>query len=151
MKDSQPKLVMRDRTRFLLAVMGQLVGNAHISFEGDLRNTRLNRMSGASEEETSILKRNTTWPKQDFVVLPLVLAMGKQLLSALGGALPNSVIHIQIEKDNVLEFGAYDNFYPESLFFGKSLSKTFLDSLVLLGVLKLEEVDRRSLRKRPTA
>ncbi|MGH9743729.1 MAG: hypothetical protein ACRD51_15400 [Candidatus Acidiferrum sp.] len=142
MKDSQLKLHVRDRTRFLLAVMEQLAGNARISFEGNLRNTRLTSMPGASEEETRILKRNTTWPKQDFVVLPLVPAMSKPLLSALGGALPNSVLHIQIEKDNVLEFGAYDNFYPESRFFGKALSKIFLDSLVSQGILRLQAKNR---------
>jgi hypothetical protein len=142
MGDKQAHWVVRDRTHFLLAVMEQLVGNAHISFEGDLRNTRLLQMSGASEEETSILKRNTTWPEQDFVVLPLVPAMSKPLLSALGGALPNSVLHIQIEKDHVLEFGAYDNFYPECLFFGKGLSKDFLDSLVSQGIMKPEATRR---------
>jgi hypothetical protein len=119
--------------------MEQLAGNARISFEGNLCNTRLASMPGASEEETSILKRNTTWPRQDFVVLPLVPAMSKPLLSVLGGALPNSVLHIQIEKNNVLEFGAYDNFYPECLFLGKGLSKDFLDSLISLGVLKPED------------
>jgi hypothetical protein len=133
-ENPQPKLVVRDRTGLLLAIAEQLAGNARISFEGDLSNTRLTKMSGASEEETAILKRNTTWPKQDFVVLPLVPAMSKPLLSALGGALPSGVIHIQIEKDNVTEFAAYDNF--QLLFFGKGLSKHFLDSLVSLGVLK---------------
>jgi hypothetical protein len=140
MENPQPKLVVRDRTGLLLAVAEQLAGNARISFEGDLRNTRLNKLSGASEEETTILKRNTTWPKQDFVVLPLLPAMSKPLLSALGGALPNSVIHVQIEKDNVTEFAAYDNF--QHSFFGKGLSKHFLDSLVSLGVLKPEGTRR---------
>lgn len=140
MSDSQPKLVVRDRTRLLLAVIEQLAGNAHISFEGDLRNTRLTAMSGASEEETSILKRNTTWPKQDFVVLPLVPAMSKPLLSTLGGALPNSVIHVQIEKDSVSEFAAYDNF--QHLVLGKGLSKDFLDSLVSQGIMKPDATRR---------
>jgi hypothetical protein len=105
--------------------MEELAGNAHISFEGDLGSSKLTSISGASGEETSLLKRNTIWPKQDFVVLPLEPAMGKPILSALGGSIPKSVRHIQIEKSGVLEFGAFDNFYPECLFLGKALSKTF--------------------------
>jgi hypothetical protein len=123
--------------------MEELAGNAHISFEGNLRNTRLTRIPGACEEETPTLKRNTIWPKQDFVVLPLEPAMSKAMLSALGGALPNSILHVQIEKNDVREFGAYDNLYPESLFFGKALSKGFLDSLVSQGLLKPEAKRRR--------
>jgi hypothetical protein len=32
-------------------------------------------VAGASSDETQVLKRNTLWPKQDFVVLPLEAEM----------------------------------------------------------------------------
>jgi hypothetical protein len=50
---------------------GRISGNAHMSFEGRLNHLRLASIPGASEEETFVLKRNTIWPKQDFIVVPL--------------------------------------------------------------------------------
>jgi hypothetical protein len=142
MGTSQPCWAVRYKNRFLLAVMKELAGNAHISFEGNLGSSKLTSISGASEKETSVLKRNTIWPKQDFVVLPLERAMSRPILSALGGSIPKSVLHIQIEKAGVFEFGAFDNFHPECLFFGEGLSKDFLDSLVSQGLLKPQAKSR---------
>jgi hypothetical protein len=62
---------IRDKRRFLIAAMRELAGTACISFEGDLSATAVAHLAGASADETEILKRNTLWPKQDFVVLPL--------------------------------------------------------------------------------
>ena len=42
-----------------------------------------------------------------------------EILKAMGGLVPRSVIHVQIEKAGRLEFGAYDNFSPDCLFFGR--------------------------------
>jgi len=61
--------------------------------------------------------------------------MGQKILSAISGAVPQRIIHIQIEKDGVLQFGAYDNFDPECLFFGAALDQEFVDSLVSEGIL----------------
>ncbi len=128
--------LVRDKRRFLLAIMEELAGNAHVSFEGDLRNLRLSSLPGASEAETASLKRNTLWPKQEFVVLPLEPSTSKTILSAIGGTVPGSIIHVQIEKDGVLEFGAYDNFHPECIYFGGGLRQEFLESMVSQGLLK---------------
>ena len=62
---------VQDKRRLLLAMMEELAGDAHISFEGDFRGLPLLSTLGASQEETRALKRATVWPKQDFVVLPL--------------------------------------------------------------------------------
>jgi hypothetical protein len=59
------------------------------------------------------------WPKQDFVVVPLEPSMAQKIMVAMGGAFPGPIIHIQIEKDGELPFGAYDNFYPECIYFVK--------------------------------
>ncbi len=58
---------VRDKRRFLVAAMEELAGAARISFEGDLSATNVSKLNGASGEETQVLKRNTLWPKQDFV------------------------------------------------------------------------------------
>src|SRR5215469_3287046 len=97
-----------DKRRFLLALMEELAGDAHVSFEGDLRKTSLLTMPGASEEPTAALKRNTTWPKQDFAIVPLEPSMSNNIMAAIGGTVPGAILHIQIEKDGQLQFGAYD-------------------------------------------
>ena len=105
--------------------MEQLAGDAHISFEGDLSSFRLSKIPGTSEEETAALKRNTLRPVQEFVVVPLERSLIADILRAIGGAVPRKILHIQIEKHGVLEFGAYDNFSPHCLFFGPAIERVF--------------------------
>ncbi len=128
--------LVRDKRRLLLAMMEELTGEAHISFEGDLRGLRLLSTSGASQEETFALKRNTLQPKQDFVVLPLEPSMSKTIVSSIGGTIPSAIIHIQIEKNGLLQFAAYDNFHPQCIVFGTGVKPAVLDSLVSQGITR---------------
>jgi hypothetical protein len=125
-----------DKQRLFRLVLEELAGDAHISFEGELRGLRLLSIPGGSEEETDSLKRNTSWPKQDFVVVPLEADSSGAILSAIGGALLRKIIHVQIEKAGVLEFGAYDQFQPGCIYFGGALNPQILEVLVSQGVLK---------------
>jgi hypothetical protein len=93
--------LVRDKRRLLVRMMEQLAGNAHISFEGDLKALHLSRIPGASNEETEVLKRNTLSPKQVFVVLPLETSSTKTIIAAIGGTIPSAIIHVQIEKGGV--------------------------------------------------
>lgn len=137
MKNTGACWLVCDKRSFLLAIMKELAGNAHMSFEGSVSGLRLASIPGASEEETIALKRNTIWPKQDFVVVALEPSSENAILSAIGGTLPRSTIHIQIEKAGILEFGAYDNFYPGCIFFGSAVPQTLLESLMSKRILKL--------------
>jgi hypothetical protein len=94
----------------LLALMEALAGDAHLSFEGDLHGFRLREIAGAIDQETATLKRNTRWPDQDFVVVPLEPATVRPVFSAIGGNVPRRILHVQIEKGGKLAFGAYDRF-----------------------------------------
>jgi hypothetical protein len=127
---------VRDKRRLLLAMMEELAGDAHISFGGDLRGLKLLGMSGASEEPTTALKRNTIWPKQDFIVLPLEQSMSKSIISAVGGTVPEAIIHIQIEKGGLIQFGAYDNFHPQCIFFGSAVKDGVIESLVSQNIMR---------------
>jgi hypothetical protein len=133
MKDTGACWLVRDKRSFVLAIMKELARNAHMSFEGSLGRLRLASIPGASEEETLALKRNTIRPKQDFIVVPLEPSSEKTILSAIGGTLPRSIIHIQIEKAGILEFGAYDNFYPECIFLEAQYPRRSLSHLCLRG------------------
>jgi len=44
--------------------------------------------------------------------------MDRQIIYAICGTIPGAIIHIQIEKDGQVRFGAYGNFYPESIYLG---------------------------------
>jgi hypothetical protein len=127
---------VQDKRRLLLALMEELAGGAHVSFEGDLKGLTLLSIPGASGEPTAALKRNTLWPKQDFVVVPLEASMGKKIIAAIGGTVPGAIIHVQIEKDGQLQFGAYDNFHPQCIFFGTGVKQAFLESLVSQGIVR---------------
>jgi len=137
---SAAKWKVRDKPGLLLAILEKLGGNVHMSFEGDLRGFGLDKFPGASDKETPILKRNTIAPRQDFLVVPLESSMAHNIFPALSGAVPQRIIHIQLEKDGVLQFGAYDNFDPACLFWGPALDQDFVESLVSQGILMLDRV-----------
>jgi hypothetical protein len=73
---------VRDKRRLLAAALAELAGAAQVSFEGDLHSTSLLDVAGASGDETRVLKRNTLWSKQDFVVLPLEAEMAGPIMAA---------------------------------------------------------------------
>lgn len=116
--------------------MEELAGNAHVSFEGELDRLKLLNVAGASQEPTDVLKRNILWPKQDFVIIPLEPHMSRSVTSAIGGTVPNAIIHIQIEKDGLLQFGAYDSFHPESIVFGPAVTPKIVELLVRQKIIR---------------
>lgn len=126
---------VKDKRRLLLAVMNALAGDSHVSFEGDLRGFPLGHITGASDQETAILKRNTLWPRQDFIVVPLEQGTEGTLLRAIGNCVPRRIIHIQIEKAGLLQFAAYDRFGPGSVVFGPGVSPKLLQVLVADNIL----------------
>jgi hypothetical protein len=132
------RLKILDKRRFFREAMTELAGSAYVSFEGNLSSLSLSKIRGASGEETSTLKRNTIWPKQDFIVLPLEAELTKEISSAIGGTIPKAILHIQIEKRGKLELGIYDNFQHVGC--GEALEAKFLEQLQSDGIVKLNEV-----------
>jgi hypothetical protein len=126
---------VRDKRRFLMAAMEELAGNAHISFEGNLSALGMVHLPGATDEETPVLRRNTLRPRQDFVILPLETDFIPGIGAAIGGTLPRSIIHIQIEKMGRLELGLYDNFNVRGIFFGPALAPIFVGRMQTNGLL----------------
>jgi len=120
-----------------MAALRELAGSAFVSFEGDLSGTALIGATSASDDQTKALKRNTLWPKQDFVVLPLEAETVGSIMTAVGGTVPRSILHIQVEKDGRLELGLYDNFAPRGMFFGSAVTPQFIETLQNENVLSL--------------
>jgi len=135
---------VRDKVRFLTAMMDELAGDAHVSFEGDLRRLNFSTLAGVSDQPSSVLKRNTIWPKQDFIIVPLEPSMGTRVIAALGGVIPRAIIHIQIEKSGRLEFGAYDNFHPECIFFGSAVREAVIERLASQEIIRPDKGHRKS-------
>jgi hypothetical protein len=135
-------LNVRDKSGIMHVVMGALAGEAHISFEGDLSRCRgLLEFAGASTEQTPILKRNTTHPILDFVVVPLEVGTVGPILKEVGagGRLVHDIIHIQIEKQGVLQFGSYDNFHPDGCVVWFGVDELSLQDLKAKGILRSYE------------
>ena len=126
---------VRDKRKFLIAAMAELAGDAHLSLEGDLSATQVLDLAGASGNETAVLKRSTTWPVQDFVVLPLETDLITTIVASIGGTVPRGVLHFQIEKRGQLQLGLYDGFRPAASFFGPRLTPEFFAKLEAEGVL----------------
>jgi hypothetical protein len=142
-------VVARDKPGFLIAMMKALVGNAHISFEGDLSRCEFPGEVPKRSTETSVLKRQTSQPVQDFVVLPLEPETIRPILDVV---LPDrrfmtDIIHIQIEKDGKIEFGAYDNFHPECIVCFLGVGTNLLDQLKEKGVIRSWTVPHEGARR----
>ena len=129
-------LDVKDEAGLLIAVMKNLMGNAHISFEGNLSDYNFNQIPGASKKELGQIKRCTLFPKEDFIVLPLETET-IDIISAKVSKNDRAreyIIHCQIEKNGRLEFGTYDNF--SDIFTGPAISREFLERLLSKGILE---------------
>jgi hypothetical protein len=131
-----PRWRIRNKSRFLEAVLTELAGDARVSFEGSLENTRLMGLDGATTNETAALKRNTTWPVQDFVIVPLGADRIDGILRAIGMTISRTILHIQVERAGKLEFGLYDNPSSGMPFLGSAFSAEFVKGLESLGIVE---------------
>jgi hypothetical protein len=113
--------------------------HARISFEGRLSGTELAKIADASLDETEVLKRNTTSPRMDFVVLPLtpgtVPEIEKAIVSKVAFKNSAGIIHVQIETNNSLAFVACDHFHKDCVWVSEAIPPTFLAELVKSQVL----------------
>ena len=86
-------LHVRDRHTLLRIVGGVLAADGvALSLEGDLSHHRFPRELHPRFEPAGLFTRNTTWPVQDFVILPLTPITARQTLRAAlpGGHLPEA-------------------------------------------------------------
>ena len=135
----------KNRPQLLFAMMHELAGgNAWISFEGRLIHTDLMKVEGVTFEETEFLRRGTTAPKLDFLILPMTRdslpAIEKAILSKISFHSTEGIVHVQIEKDGTMVFAAYDNFSESCTWVSSGFPVALLDELVARKVLKSYEV-----------
>ena len=131
-------LVARDKPGLLTHMMRLLAGDARISFEGDLSRCNFPESVPHISEQQSILKRQTITPDLDFISLALEPETIRPILDIV---LPerrylDDIIHIQIEKHRVLQFGSYDQFHHECIVCFLGVPTDFLNELKQKGILK---------------
>jgi hypothetical protein len=124
-------LVARDKPALLSQMMRFLAGDAHISFEGDLSKCDFAVSIPRLPEEQSILRRHTSIPKQDFLILALEHQTIRPILDSIltEDRYMKDIIHIQIEKRGELQFGSYDQFHHECIVCFLGVPTKFLDDL----------------------
>jgi len=134
------RLHTKHKPELLVAMMRTLVDDdAIISLEGQLSHTELATIPVAVFTETQVLKRNTTSPRMDFVILPLVpttvAAIEKAVVSKVAFNGYAGIVHVQIEKQGHLAFAAYDQFHQDCVWVSSDVSASVLADLVEKQVL----------------
>jgi hypothetical protein len=125
----------RDKPALLFAMMRKFASEeSRIAFEGNLSSTELFGLEGASFDEQGMLRRATVAPKLDFVVLPLrasrVPEVEKAIRSKIAFARYKGIVHVQIQVNGKIVFGAYDNFGRETVVVDGTVSTDLLEELV---------------------
>jgi len=138
MSEQSFHIAPRDKPGLLAAMMREFAGDACISFEGDLHRIDWTGISAIEEVETS-LRRQTSDPILDFVILPLTPETRPliwEAVSKVDHLADDGIIHTQIEKDGRLAFGAYDNFHPDCVWAGHAVPRSLLQGLKESGVIR---------------
>jgi hypothetical protein len=131
-------IVARDKPGLLIAMMKELVGESHISFEGDLTGMDWSGLDFVAESE-SCLERQTSMPKLDLVIFALTektLPIIWQALRTPDNLAGGAIVHVQIAKHCRLAFSAYDNFHPDCVGASGAVPLTVLESLHNSGVIR---------------
>jgi len=127
------RLETKDRPGLLFAMMQVLAGDeSRISFEGKLSHTELVKFDGVSEEEDSVLKRGTLWPKLDFLILSMTTENLPIITKAIRSKIAfgdRGIIHVQIARHGKMAFAAYDCFHRDCVVAYSGVSIELLDQL----------------------
>jgi hypothetical protein len=131
------RLVVKHKLKLMEIMIDLFCCDTLISFEGELSQADLRGIPVISREPTSVLKRNTIWPKSDFIIIPITCEtkdiIKKHLLPRMGIA--TRVNHIQIERQGVLVFSACDNFDEDCVWVTLNANEKLFKTLVEQGIL----------------
>ncbi len=122
---------------FISAVLRALKGPASLSLEGDLSQADFQGITYDWDHPTSILSRNTIWPVQDFVIVPLTNESVELLITRVlpHVGLRTRVLHLLIERNAQLFFAAYDQFAPDSVWIDAAIGEALLNEQLAEGTI----------------
>ncbi len=120
------------------AVLRAFAGTASLSLEGDLSQANLQGMGYDWGHPTAVLPRHTSWPIQDFVIIPLTRDAAdlliQRVLPQIG--LRTRVLHLVMACNEQVVFAAYDQFAPECVWIDASIGEPFLIERLREGSIK---------------
>lgn len=128
---------VRKPIEFLTAMIEIFCGGSHISFEGDLSQSKFWTIEGVSTEPRGMMQRNTISSIYDFVILPLEQDTKKVIIRTLPRiGLRSRVAHVLIERDSELKMAAYDWFYPYLVGVSGDIDANLLDRMVETRIIR---------------
>ncbi len=120
------------------AVLRAFAGTASLSLEGDLLQATLQGLVYDWGHPTAVLPRHTSWPIQDFVIIPLthdaIDLLIQRVLPQI--RLRTRVLHLVIAYNEQVVFAAYDQFAPECVWIDASIGEPFLIERLREGSIK---------------
>jgi hypothetical protein len=130
------KLVVNETIKLMEAMLQEFAENGRLSLEGVLKYLNLKRLHNISRWPDGALRRNSSESTDDFVIIPLdsatVQFLIKSVLPSVG--IRRRIVHVQIEQNGRLVFGAYDWFHPECVWV--KVSEEILKNLKEGGILR---------------
>lgn len=135
--EGRHRVDVRQPAPFLRRILRELAGNARLSLEGTLGDAPFAAEAILGREPVDVLKRNTTTPVLDFLVLRLPPELVDGIFSQISRiGLREDIVHVQVEKGGRLELTAYDNFHPECVVTGPAVPSELLAELEAAGVIR---------------
>ena len=122
---------VRHPVAFLAAVIDHFAHETFLSLEGDLSHLDVTLVAPISTEPTPILRRNTTWPKEDFVVFVVTPETREPLIRSVlpRVGLRSRVMHVQLASGGRLVCGAYDQFDASCVWIDASIGEQAVRAL----------------------
>ncbi len=128
---------VRQPAPFLRRIMRELACDARMSLEGSLGEASFPAEAVLGRDASDILKRGTTAPVLDFVVLRLQPELVDRIFSQISRiGLREDIVHVQIEKNGRVELAAYDSFHTQCVVTGPAVPSEVLADLQAAGVIR---------------
>ena len=128
---------VKNKLRFMREVMGLLPGGL-MSLEGNLRKACFDDRLLASRKPIGKLKRDTFWPRLDFLVIRLEPTALDDILTGVAAVglekEDDGILHVYMERNGAIEFAAHD-WYDGCAVIGHSIPVALLEKLQLRGVV----------------
>ena len=128
---------VRKPVDFVCSALRHFQPDCYLSLEGELSRCDPALVCGASRDPSALLRRNSTWPVQDFLILPVTAESTEiichRILPQVG--LKHRVIHVQLASAGRLVVAAYDNFDRECVWIDQEIGKDVIVSLVEAGTV----------------
>jgi hypothetical protein len=140
---------VRKPVDFVRTALQHFSSECFLSLEGDLSRIDTMAITGAAHAATTLLRRNTTWPEQQFVIFPVTAdttdVICKRVLPQVG--LKHHVLHVQVASCGRLVLGAFDKFHNDCVWIDQSIGREGITSMLdsgIIGWYKAREYEERT-------